>query len=222
MIFLDLTQFNRCDQCILNILGIHLAQKESNELECSQIVKIITQFREILKYTAVISLSKDGNIEFITKRAMELLSQYFSEDNSSNSLPHHLSQWFNYQISQFSLDDDPFATRTLHIEKNGKELIIYFINFVKNKTQEDYLLILEEKKTKIFSINELELLGLTKREAEVLFWVAKDKSNIEIAKVIGCGESTIGKHLENIRRKLNVHTRTGAIMVALEKLGILR
>ena len=80
--------------------------------------------------------------------------------------------------------------------------------------------LLEEKELQAFSISALESLGLTKREAEVLFWIAKDKSNAGIAKVLGCSEGTVRKHLEHLYGKLNVQTRTAAVMVALEKLGL--
>jgi DNA-binding CsgD family transcriptional regulator len=79
---------------------------------------------------------------------------------------------------------------------------------------------LEERELQSFSISALELLGLTQREAEVLFWVAKDKSNVGIAKVLGCCEGTVRKHLEHIHTKLGVQTRTAAVMVALERLGL--
>jgi DNA-binding CsgD family transcriptional regulator len=63
-------------------------------------------------------------------------------------------------------------------------------------------------------------LGLTKREAEVLFWVAKDQSTQAIAKQLGISDLTVKKHLENIYKKFGVQTRTGAVMYALEKIGI--
>jgi DNA-binding CsgD family transcriptional regulator len=67
----------------------------------------------------------------------------------------------------------------------------------------------------------LEWLGLTKREAEVLFWVAKDKSNKEIAVILNCSDRTVKKHLEHIYEKLGVQTRAGAIVQALSRLGML-
>ncbi len=81
---------------------------------------------------------------------------------------------------------------------------------------------LEEQELQSFSIAALELLGLTQREAEVLSWITKDKSNARIAKVLGCCEGTVRKHLENLYKKLGVQTRTGAVMFALEKLGLLK
>ena len=88
-------------------------------------------------------------------------------------------------------------------------------------TQGQYLLLLEEMKLSPFSIASLELLGLTKREAEVLYWVSQDKNNTQIAEILGNSEGTVRKQLENIYKKLKVHTRAGAIIAALKKSGIL-
>ncbi|MGK7898825.1 MAG: helix-turn-helix transcriptional regulator, partial [Xenococcus sp. (in: cyanobacteria)] len=107
----------------------------------------------------------------------------------------------------------------LHIEQVGKRLSVHLISDLISREQ--YLLLWEEQKLPSFSIASLELLGLTKREAEVLFWVAKDKNNVGIAKVLGCCEGTVRKHLEHIHRKLEVQTRTAAVIVALERLGLL-
>ena len=74
----------------------------------------------------------------------------------------------------------------------------------------------------LFSIATLASLGLSQRETEVLFWVAQDKSNTEISKVLSCSEGTVRKHLENIYKKLDVQTRLGAVMFALEKLGFIK
>jgi DNA-binding CsgD family transcriptional regulator len=63
---------------------------------------------------------------------------------------------------------------------------------------------------------------VTRREAEVLFWISKDKSNVNIAKLLVCSEGTVRKHLENIYKKLGVQTRIGAVMFALERLGLLK
>jgi DNA-binding CsgD family transcriptional regulator len=83
-------------------------------------------------------------------------------------------------------------------------------------------LLLEEQQPSSFSIATLALLGLTQREAEVLFWIAKDKSNAAIAKILDCCEGTVRKHLEHLYAKLGVQTRMGAVMTALERLGLLQ
>lgn len=65
----------------------------------------------------------------------------------------------------------------------------------------------------------LEALGLTPREAEVLFWVARGKTNDEIATVLGIGLTTVKKHLESTYAKLGVENRTTAAAMALERMG---
>lgn len=69
------------------------------------------------------------------------------------------------------------------------------------------------------SPTQLEELGLTPREAEVLFWVARGKTNDEIATVLDVGRTTVKKHLESTFAKLGVENRTAAAAMALEKMG---
>src|SRR4029077_1968336 len=58
---------------------------------------------------------------------------------------------------------------------------------------------------------------LTPREAEVLLWISRGKSNHEIGIILGAKTGTICKHVEHIFSKLNVENRTTAAVVALEK-----
>jgi len=55
---------------------------------------------------------------------------------------------------------------------------------------------------------------LTGREAEVLSWLAKGKTNRDIADILGMSPRTVNKHLEHIFEKLGVETRTAAAAVA--------
>jgi DNA-binding CsgD family transcriptional regulator len=59
-------------------------------------------------------------------------------------------------------------------------------------------------------------LGLTAREAEVLYWIAQGKSNPDIATILGANVRTVHKHVEHIFQKLGVETRNAATLVALE------
>ena len=62
---------------------------------------------------------------------------------------------------------------------------------------------------------------LTPREAEVLSWLAKGKTNRDIADILGMSPRTVNKHLEHIFEKLGVETRTAAAAVAgqLQSMG---
>lgn len=61
-------------------------------------------------------------------------------------------------------------------------------------------------------------LGLTLREGEVLTWLARGKSNRDIAEILGLSPRTVNKHLETIYDKLGVENRTAAAMLALRTL----
>jgi DNA-binding CsgD family transcriptional regulator len=58
--------------------------------------------------------------------------------------------------------------------------------------------------------------GLTPREAEVLGWVARGRTNRQIAAVLWISTHTVRKHLENIFEKLGVRTRTAAAAVVAQ------
>lgn len=62
-------------------------------------------------------------------------------------------------------------------------------------------------------------LGLTEREADVLFWLAQGKSNPEICLLLEIQLTTVKKHVERIFQKLGVENRTSAAALALEKLN---
>ena len=56
--------------------------------------------------------------------------------------------------------------------------------------------------------------SLTLREREVLGWLARGKSNSEIAMILGISAATVSKHLEHIYPKLGVENRTAAASFA--------
>ncbi len=63
------------------------------------------------------------------------------------------------------------------------------------------------------------LPSLTPRETEVLSWLAKGKTNRDIADILGMSHRTVNKHLEHIFEKLGVETRAAAAALASRTLG---
>jgi DNA-binding CsgD family transcriptional regulator len=64
---------------------------------------------------------------------------------------------------------------------------------------------------------DLQRIGLTKRESEVLHWVIQGKRDGEVAGILSTSPRTIHNHLRSILRKLNTETRTGAALEAFER-----
>lgn len=62
-------------------------------------------------------------------------------------------------------------------------------------------------------------LGLTLREADVLFWVADGKQNREIARLLGLSLFTVQEYVGNILRKLRVPNRHALTVQTLRRLA---
>jgi DNA-binding CsgD family transcriptional regulator len=60
---------------------------------------------------------------------------------------------------------------------------------------------------------------LTLREAEVLYWVAKGKTNRDVAEILAMSPRTVTKHMEHILQKMDVETRTAAAARVLKLIG---
>jgi DNA-binding NarL/FixJ family response regulator len=67
--------------------------------------------------------------------------------------------------------------------------------------------------------SRLSSASLTPREAEVLSWVAKGKTNRDVADILGMSPRTVNKHLEHVFEKLGVETRAAAAALASREMG---
>jgi DNA-binding CsgD family transcriptional regulator len=86
-----------------------------------------------------------------------------------------------------------------------------------SRRQRELLLLLEEKQQ--INTASLDQYQLTPREIEVLAWVAKGKTNRDIADILGMSPRTVNKHLEHIFVKLGVETRSAAAALVAGKLS---
>ena len=74
----------------------------------------------------------------------------------------------------------------------------------------------KDRKIDFTTAEPLQKLGLTPREAEVLFWVAQGKSNAEVGLILEMSIATVKKHVEHLFSKLGVENRSAAILRAVE------
>ena len=66
---------------------------------------------------------------------------------------------------------------------------------------------------------EIDRLGLTQREVEVIRFVVQGASNPDIADVLHISKRTVATHIENVLRKLDAHSRVEIAVRAL-RLGL--
>lgn len=217
-LFRSQRSFTERDRLILNLLLPHFMHAQQTGQVFAQLQQENKQLHDSLTATGSIVISDSGDVLFMTSKAEKWLQQYFFSD-TKQSLPDHLQQWVRYQKSLHHGNNSvPKPHLPMKIEQDGKQLVIRFVADLVNN---QYVLVLEEQFFPSLTIEVLEYLGLSKREAEVLFWVAKGKENPEIAKILCVSTVTVRKHLEHTYQKLDVKTRSAAVITALQKLGIL-
>lgn len=153
---------------------------------------------------AVIVASRDGELLFHTHRAAQLLKRCFGWTESAGAtLPNPLARLVATGRS---------ARKTL----NGPGGAI--AARVVAAPDDDFATVLLEEKRTSGNFGALRALGLSEREAEVLFWISEGKSNPEIALIIGAAAGTVKKHVENLLAKLDLENRAAAMRLALGKL----
>jgi DNA-binding CsgD family transcriptional regulator len=53
--------------------------------------------------------------------------------------------------------------------------------------------------------------GLSKREAEIMNWINRGKTNAEIGSILGISTFTVKNHMQRIFKKLEVYNRIQAV-----------
>ena len=82
----------------------------------------------------------------------------------------------------------------------------------------DWLIVMREvSDTAVIEAMSLSF-KLTAKEAEVLYWVVKGKTNKDIGDILGSSPMTVKKHLERVFVKLGVETRTAAAGMAMGRI----
>ena len=161
---------------------------------------------------AVLVVRDSDSIEFCTCLARRLLERYFPEATFPDQLPAPLARW------AVSPGGEPWSA-----EFNGAQLRARRFAESSAAGNHNFMLLLEEtlpSSTDANSPARLLRLGLTVREAEVLYWIAHGKTSPEIAIILAAAPNTIKKHVQNILVKLGVETRLAAALQAAELLGL--
>ncbi|MFM0075504.1 response regulator transcription factor [Paraburkholderia sediminicola] len=81
-------------------------------------------------------------------------------------------------------------------------------------TRGDWVILLEEFNDAAHTSALGAQFNLTAREAEVLLWLSRGKTNRDIGDILGMAPRTVNKHLEHVFGKLHVETRAAAAAIA--------
>ena len=148
-----------------------------------------------------------------TPLARRWLPAYF--DVPPDQVPTALLDWL--QAAASGRDVRPLSTAST---EHGR--VCQLVATVQGRTaDEDWLVVLREVSDAATVEATMLAFGLTLRESEVLYWVAKGKTNRDIGDILGSSPATVKKHLERVYEKLGVETRTAAAAMAMQRVRAL-
>lgn len=169
-------------------------------------------------YASIMVSINNGKILWQTPLATELLAQYFESD--SIFIASNVHDWLKREIFiKNSLLDVTQKPADLKIKNNSGQLSFQ----LHSQVEDDCYLIVMRESSDTSQINAILLeFKLTQREAEVLYWLAKGKTNRDIGDIIGASAATVKKHLERVFSKLGVETRTAAAAMVMNRINAIR
>jgi len=156
----------------------------------------------------------DGQLLWQTPLARRLLHDYFAIPDGIT--PPRLIDWLTEAQTALS-ENRPLP---LLASQNGRRLLASLHDPSKLGHEGEWLLVLHEENHQAAIENLITAFRLTLREAEVLFWVTKGKTNKDIGDILNTSPRTVNKHLEHVFEKLGVETRTAAANLAMNKIGM--
>jgi CheY-like chemotaxis protein len=150
-----------------------------------------------------------------TPLARELMQRYCAA--APGQVPAAVLDWLRSEAALAAQGREP---RTLSVEQVSAERDVrQLVLALQQRTGDDDLLIVMREVSDAAVVQALvQALRLTLREAEVLYWVAKGKTNRDIGDILGSSPATVKKHLERVYVKLGVETRTAAAGIAMARL----
>ena len=157
----------------------------------------------------LLAVNSRGKIMWATPQAQKLLSDTLAADSDDDFvLPDPMQQWLE-QAQQGKAGSKAAVTAALP----GNEQLR--LQYMGKLGANEFLLRLVKDSGADAAAEFSSELGLTTREGEVLSWLAKGKTNRDIAQILGLSPRTVDKHLEQIYSKLGVENRTAAAAIAV-------
>jgi DNA-binding NarL/FixJ family response regulator len=163
----------------------------------------------------LLAADASGGVIWCTPQTAKLLSRAFGDFHGEGDLlPQNVQDWL-----QKCADSEVKSGDAIALESNGSPVNLQF-SYVGKVAPQEILLRLTEGELENDNLVLKRKLQLTQRESEVLMWIARGKSNRDIAEILSLSPRTVNKHLEQIYAKLGVENRASAAALAVRMLGV--
>ncbi len=156
----------------------------------------------------------DGRLVWQTALARTLLREHFGSEGSAAPVP--LIDWVRREVAAAA---SGAAAQPLVSARGPRRLTLELHSMTSDAEAEEggepgeaaeWLIVASETNDGAVFDALMQAWRLTLREAEVLYWVAKGKTNRDVADILAMSPRTVTKHMEHILQKLGVETRTAA------------
>jgi DNA-binding response OmpR family regulator/DNA-binding CsgD family transcriptional regulator len=167
----------------------------------------------------LLAVTSAGVVRWYTPQAGRLLGEEFRQAAAGGGgteeirLPKGVVSW----VESIERGDNLAATASFPFDAGERRVNLSYLGKI---GVDEHLLRLTEAEAPGDGELLREALGLTAREAEVLVWIARGKSNRNISEILGISTRTVDKHLEQIYDKLGVENRASAAALAVRVLGL--
>ncbi len=198
-------------QEVLARMAVHM-KSARQAIQATQARNALDAFGHATMAIHVVDADGRARAVWQTPLARDLMQVYFGA--AAGQVPASVLEWLRHEAAVAAQGREP---RTLNVEKDERQLVLA----LQQRTGDDDLLIVMREVSDAAVVQTLvQTLKLTLREAEVLYWVAKGKTNRDIGDILGTSPATVKKHLERVYVKLGVETRTAAAGIAMARLRL--
>jgi DNA-binding CsgD family transcriptional regulator len=200
----DHRDFSERNRDTLNFVSPHITQAFHNARVAGEMAINLEQIGEGMKAInrAVILAEPDGDIRWFSPVAREWLAEFFpGVRESSPDLPAGLKRLLTEPGRSVAGGRQTFREIQLSAIL-GHRLVAHYGRTSRGR----FLITLTRERERIDPATAASL-GLTPREAEILFWISEAKGNQEMAAILCISPRTVHKHVEHLFAKLGVNSR---------------
>jgi len=209
--------FDERDRVLLNALRPHLAQSYEHTRERDRLLRRAGTLAGALEESGAHVIALEPQPSEVTPGALVLLYRHFGRPGTRDPFPARLTRWLEGQrrAVKGANGEVPPPLAPIVAEHAGVRVVVRYLPAT-SSTHE--ALLLDERSSPV-RVDELERLGLTRREAEVLQLLGSGVTNAKLAAELHVSPATVKTHLENIYRKLGARGRVEAVAIALTLLS---
>jgi DNA-binding response OmpR family regulator/DNA-binding CsgD family transcriptional regulator len=164
----------------------------------------------------LLAVDGGGKVLWCTPQAVKLLGAALQDfDAEGYVVPAYVEEWLRQCMAGPAASPPP----PIELQARASSLRLQLLYVGRIGADEHLLRVIEGDVANDQMVLKSRLM-ITERESEVLLWIARGKSNRDIAEILSLSPRTVNKHLEQIYTKLGVENRTSAAALAVRTLGI--